>query len=49
VNVTFEHAGTLRERPLERGDRVLGSLARTSAMRDRDRPWKIEVGVRHGG
>jgi hypothetical protein len=49
VDVTFEHAGTLGQRALERGYRVFGRLARAAPMRDRDRPWKIEVGVCHGG
>jgi len=48
VDVTFEYVGTLGQRALERGNRIFGSLARASSMRDRNRPWKVEVGVRHG-
>ncbi len=48
VEVAFEHAGPLAQRALERGNRVFRSLARTSAMCDRNGPWEIEVGMRHG-
>ena len=48
VEVAFQHAGPLAQRALERGNRVFRGLARATAMCDRNGPWEIEVGVRHG-